>query len=262
MYMRPALQFAVLAVLLQFVANANAIDYPQTAKKPVTDTYHGVQVTEDYRWLENGKDPAVKAWDAAQTALARKVLDALPVRKALQAQFKDLYGTAPIRYSDFEDRGAFFAMKRQPPKNQPMLVVMKSAGDVKSERILVDPNKLDAKGTTSIDFFSPSLDGKYVAVSLSEGGSEDGTAHVFETATGKELADRVPRVSYPTGGGSIAWDEKGTGFYYTRYPQGSERAKEDANFYQQVYFHKLGTPASADTYVIGKEFPRIAETEL
>ncbi len=131
MSLRPALQFAVLAVLLQFVANANAIDYPPTAKKPVTDTYHGVQVTEDYRWLEDGKDPAVKAWSAAQTAPARKVLDAMPVRKSLQAQFKDLYGTAPVRYFDFEHRGALFAMKRQPPKNQPMLVVMKSAGDVK-----------------------------------------------------------------------------------------------------------------------------------
>jgi prolyl oligopeptidase len=72
----------------------------------------------------------------------------------------------------------------------------------------------------------------------------------------------VPRVAYPTGGGSIAWDAKSTGFYYTRYPQGSERAQEDLHFYQQVWFHKLGTPASADTYVIGREFPRIAETSL
>jgi prolyl oligopeptidase len=187
----------------------------------------------------------------------------MPIRKVLLEQFKDLFGTAPIRYTAFEYRGgAFFAMKRQPPKNQPMLVVMKSAGDVKSERILVDPNQIDAKGTTTIDFYVPSLDAKFVAVSMSENGSEDGTVHVFDTATGKELPDRVPRVSYPTGGGSVAWDDKGTGFFYTRYPQGNERAREDANFYQQVYFHKLGTPASADTYAIGKEFPRIAETEL
>ena len=86
--------------------------------------------------------------------------------------------------------------------------------------------------------------------------------HVFDVRTGKALADVVPRVQYPTGGGSVEWNEKGTGFYYTRYPQGNERAKEDVNFYQQVWFHKLGTPASADSYVIGKEFPRIAETQL
>jgi len=153
-------------------------------------------------------------------------------------------------------------MKRQPPKNQPMLVAMKSAGDMASERVLLDPNAGDAKAALAIDFFVASLDGRYVAVSLSEKGSEDGSAHVLDARTGGRLKDVVPRVAYPTGGGSIAWDAKSTGFYYTRYPQGNERAKEDANFYQQVWFHKLGTPASADTYVIGKEFPRIAETQL
>src|SRR5206468_12698434 len=113
-----------------------------------------------------------------------------------------------------------------------------------------------------IDFYTASLDGKYVAVSLSENGSEDGSAHVIEVATGKQLDDVVPRVQYPTGGGSFTWDQKSTGFYYTRYPQGDERPKDDANFYQQVWFHKLGTPASADTYELGKDFPRIAETAL
>ncbi len=69
-------------------------------------------------------------------------------------------------------------------------------------------------------------------------------------------------MNFATGGGSIAWKADSSGFYYTRYPQGNERAPEDANFYQQVYFHKLGTDAKEDTYVIGKDFPRIAETLL
>ena len=252
---------AIVGVLV-LAANAHALDYPETPKKPITDSYHGVQITEDYRWLEDGSDPAVKAWSAKQLDLTRSVLDALPARRGLQARFKELLGSAPFRYYGFHYRGALFAMKLQPPKNQPFLVVMKSAGDVKSERILLDPNTLNAKGTTAIDFYAPSLDGKYVAVALSENGSEDGSAHVFDTRTGKKLDDVVPRVQYATAGGSIAWDDNGTGFYYTRYPQGNERAKEDVNFYQQVYFHKLGTPASADTYVIGREFPRIAETAL
>ncbi len=85
---------------------------------------------------------------------------------------------------------------------------------------------------------------------------------MYEVATGKRLPDVVPRVNGPTTGGSIAWDHRGAGFFYTRLPQGNERAAADRDFYQQVYFHKLGTPASADTYVIGKEFPRIAEVEL
>ncbi|HZE60414.1 MAG TPA: prolyl oligopeptidase family serine peptidase [Burkholderiales bacterium] len=244
-------------------AFAQPIQYPATAKKAVTDAYQGTQVTEDYRWLEDGKDPAVRQWSLKQLEVTRAYLDALPQRLALKERLAALLNTSPVRYFDFQQTsGGFFALKRQPPKNQPMLVVMKTAGDVAGERVLLDPNVVNAKSSTAIDFYEPSLDGRYVAVSLSENGSEDGSAHVIEVASGKRLDDVVPRVAYPTGGGSFAWDAKSTGFYYTRYPQGNERPKEDANFYQQVRFHKLGTPAKADKYVIGKEFPRIAETVL
>jgi prolyl oligopeptidase len=199
----------------------------------------------------------------AQLKLTRASLDPLALHASLQARFKELYGTAPLRYYAFQDtRGGFFALKRQPPRNQSFLVVMKSPGDVGSERVVLDPNALSEKGTTAIDFYAASLDGRYVAVVLSEKGSEDGAAHVFEVASGRKLDDVVPRVQYPTGGGSVAWDGASAGFYYTRYPQGGERPPEDAHFYQQVWFHKLGTAPSADSYVIGREFPRIAETQL
>ena len=133
-------------------------------------------------------------------------------------------------------------MKFQPPKQQPLLVTLTSADDLKSEKVVLDPNVLDAKGTTAIDWFVPSLDGKYVALSLSKGGSEDGTLHFYETATSKALPDTIARVQYPTAGGSAAWNADGTGIYYTRFPRQGERPEADLNFYQQVYFHKLGTP--------------------
>ncbi|HET9470182.1 MAG TPA: hypothetical protein VFO24_03695, partial [Usitatibacter sp.] len=261
----PKRRAALAAAILLACAGVHAqapLAYPATPKKPVTDTYGAISVTDDYRWLENGDDPEVKAWSAAQTKLTRSFLDALPVRAQLAERFREIFSAEPVRYYDFRQRRAFFAMKRQPPKNQPMLVVMKSAGDVASERVIVDPNAIDSKGTTAIDFYTPSLDGRYVAVALSEKGSEQGPAYVYEVATGRRLPDVVPRVQYPTGGGSVEWDAKATGFYYTRYPQGDERPAEDRNFYQQVYFHKLGTPPATDPYVIGKEFPRIAETVL
>ncbi len=251
-----------LAAFFAAVASAQSFKYPESPRKAVTDSYHGIPVADDYRWLEDGKDPAVRAWSLAQLEVTRAYLDGLAARPKLKERFAELYRTSPVRYYAFSQHQAFFAMKRQPPRNQPMLVMMKSAGEVASERILVDPNQIDAKGTTAIDWYAASLDARYVAVALSQNGSEDGSAHVIDTRTGKRLADVVPRVQYPTGGGSIAWDAKSTGFYYTRYPQGDERAREDVNFYQQIWFHKLGTPASADTYVIGKEFPRIAETAL
>jgi prolyl oligopeptidase len=241
---------------------AQAPAYPETPRKPVIDSYPEAQVADEYRWLEDGKDPAVRAWSEAQLGVTRGAIDG-PLRSELQARFKDLMGTAPLRHYDFHDtRGGFFAMRLRPPQNQPSLVVMKSPADVKSTRVLLDLNALDSKGRTAIDFFVPSLDGRHVAVVLSENGSEDGSAHVIDARSGKRLADVVPRVQYPTGGGSIAWDRKGAGFFYTRYPQGNERSTDDANFYQQVWYHKLGTPSGADTYAIGKEFPRIAETQL
>ena len=258
---RSRLAWIAGAVFAQAVL-AQSPSYPATARKPVTETYQGVSVVDEYRWLEDGKDPAVRAWSEAQLKVMRSALDG-PQHSQLQARFKDLMGTAPLRYYAFQDtKGGLFALKSQPPKNQPSLVLLKSPADTKSERVLLDLMALDAKGTTAIDFFVASRDGRHIAVALSEKGSEDGSAHVIDARTGKRLSEVVPRVQYPTGGGSIAWDEKGEGFFYTRYPQGAERSKEDANFYQQVWYHRLGTPASADTYAIGKEFPRIAETHL
>jgi prolyl oligopeptidase len=143
-----------------------------------------------------------------------------------------------------------------------MLVTLTSADDLKSEKMVLDPNALDSKGTTAIDWFAPSQDGKYVAISISQGGSEDGTLHVYETATGKALSDSIAHVQYPTAGGSAAWNADGTGIYYTRFPRNGEKPDADLNFYQQVYFHKLGTADTEDTYSIGKEFPRIAEIKL
>jgi prolyl oligopeptidase len=127
---------------------------------------------------------------------------------------------------------------------------------------LLDPNDLDKTGKTAIDFFCPSRDGKLVAVSLSERGSEAGTLYLYETATGKKFDDAIPRIQLPTAGGDVAWNADSTGFFYTRYPRADERPKADLDFYQQVYFHKLGTLTDKDTYVIGKGFPRIAEIVL
>ena len=236
---------------------------PATPKHPVTDQYFGVTVTDDYRWLENWNDPGVKRWSAVQNAYARGYLDSLPDRPAIKERLQHLAGSGSVAYFSLQFRGGIlFARKTQPSKQQPLLVALDSNADPASEKIVFDPNAASAKGSIAVDFYAPSPDGKLVAAALSENGSEDGAAHVFEVATGKELPDRVPRVNFATAGGSIAWKADNSGFYYTRYPQGDERPAEDADFYQQVYFHKLGTDPHNDTYIIGKDFPRIAEIQL
>jgi prolyl oligopeptidase len=236
---------------------------PVTAKHPVTDQYFGQTVTDDYRWLENWDDAAVKQWSAAQNAHARGYLDNLADRPAIKERLQQLAGSGSIAYFSLQFRGGIlFARKSQPPKQQPLLVALDANADPASEKVVFDPNAGSAKGSVAVDYYVPSLDGKLVAVALSENGSEDSSAHVFEVATGKELPDRVPRVNFATAGGSLDWKADGSGFYYTRYPQGNERPAEDADFWQQVYFHKLGADSHDDTYVIGKDFPRIAEIHL
>jgi prolyl oligopeptidase len=236
---------------------------PATPKHPVSDQYQGVKVTDDYRWLENWDDPTVKQWSAAENARTREYFDHLAARPAIEKHLHELVAAGSDAYYDLQfSGGMLFAMRYHPPQQQSALVVMRSADDPASARIIFDPNSSSAKGSLAVDFYVPSLDGKYVAVALSENGSEDSAAHTFEVATGKELGDVVPRVNFATAGGSVAWKADDSGFYYTRYPQGNERPAEDVNFYQQVYFHKLGTDPKHDTYVIGKEFPRIAEVLL
>ncbi|MBN8638755.1 MAG: S9 family peptidase, partial [Anaerolineae bacterium] len=139
-----------------------------------------------------------------------------------------------------------------------MLVVMKSLREADKASVIVDPNVIDEKGLTTIDWYVPSPDGSMVAVSMSAGGSESGTVHVFKT-TGEKLIDMIPRAQGGTAGGSLAWLPDSTGFYYTRYPRAGERAGEDMNFYMQLWSRKLGTPLSSDKYETGKELPRIAE---
>jgi prolyl oligopeptidase len=236
---------------------------PAAAKRPVVDTYFGTKVTDDYRWLEDWKSPEVQSWSEAQNAWARHVLAQLPNAAAIRERVRELETGSSADYLGLVVRGGtLFALKQQPPKQQPLLVALKSPDDLAAERALLDPNVLDPTGTTRIDFYVPSLDGSKVAVSLSERGTESGTVRVLETATGKDLSDRVPRVNGGTAGGSVAWNADASGFFYTRYPHEGERPAADMDFFQQVYFHKLGTPTQADTYESGKDFPRIAETVL
>ena len=261
------MQRSILPLLapLVFVSAAGATlpPPPDTPKVPVSDTYQGVTVVDNYRWLENSADPSAQRWSKAENMRTRGYLDALPHRPEVQARVDQLIRSNSVNYQVLLDRGGkLFAMKSDPKLQQPLIVTLGSLDDLGTERAIVDPNTLAANGLMAIDWFSVSLDGKKLAVSLSKGGSEAGDLHLYDVETRKEYGEVIPHVQNGTAGGSMAFAPDGAGFWYTRYPRGGERPPEDAGLYQQVWYHRIGAATEADTYELGRDFPKIAEIEL
>lgn len=252
-----------LLVLLAATFSFRAAGPPATPKTAVIDTYGSTRVTDNYQWLETASDPKVKAWVADQNRYSRDYLDHLSMRTALHHDIDALLHQNPTsRYGFVYVGGHYFYRKFDAKQQQRMLFTTDSVDDLSQEKAVVDPNALDNSGHLSIDWFVPSLDGSLVGVALSQGGSEVSSLHIYQRESRHEIDQVIPRVNFPTGGGSMVWLPGNQSFLYTRYPSPGERAKADEPFYQQVYEHRLGTPVSADRYVLGKEFPRIAETVL
>jgi prolyl oligopeptidase len=238
---------------------------PRAPKKPLTTNYHGVSVSDDYAWLENAADPAVRKWTDAQNNAARAYLERLPSRAAVSEEGRRLLTAEPSEYTDVRVRGGkIFALKAKPSVPQAALILRGSATNAAGARVLVDPGErgTNAEAGAAIDFYEPSWDGQWVAVSLSPRPSGSGTLHVYEVATRRELPDRLERAQVAPAGGAVVWNADGSGFFYTRYPAPGENSATNPPFRAQVYFHRLGTPQSADRYEIGSEFPRLGAVRL
>lgn len=229
------------------------------------DTIQGQQIADPYRALENASDPKVQAWSDAQNARTRAYLDALPGRAAVAAKLTTMFkDRSPAFYTLMPAGNRIFATYVDPALQQPMLVTLNAAGDPASRKPLLDPNTMDPSGHTAIDWFVPSPDGTKVAVSISQNGSEDGTLHIFDAATGKRLEAPIDRVQFPTAGGSLAWTADGKGFWYTRFPDRATTPESEWHFNQSAFLHRLGTDAATDKLVLSAKdgIPRTAEIFL
>jgi len=226
----------------------------QAARIPVTDNYHGVDVSEDYRWLEDASSEETMAWTRAQQRRTSAYFDGISWRDALRARVEQLLRAERTTYKRLlSGGGAFFALKVQTPRQQPFLVTLTDLDDLSTERIVVDPDAVDPSGETAIDFFVPSPDGKQVAVSLSEHGSEDGSLYVYDADSGKVIDEPIPHVNLM--GGSVAWRHDGAGFWYTL-------CADPAGFRQQVWFRELGRAPDHLDLAGGFADERIAENYL
>jgi prolyl oligopeptidase len=233
---------------------------PAAARRPVTDTYHGVAVEDPYRWLETD-DAETGAWSDAQNAFARKYLDAIPGRAAIHDEIAKIV-TAPVtRYYGVKAAGGkVFAMRKDPTREQPELVVADSPDALDKASVVLDPTKrFDSH--TSIDFYVPSPDGKKVAISIASGGSENGTLYILDLE-GKDVDTPIPDVERGTGGGDVAWRPDGKGIFYTRYPAKGERPDGDTDFWMTVWTHELGAPRDKDKKEMGDGLPKVAEIKL
>lgn len=231
---------------------------PLAERRVVTDTYHGVTVEDPYRWLE-GSDAEVEAWSDAQNAYARAQLEALPEVDALAAEYRAIFAAPIVRHYWFRPAGGkVFALRKDPAKEQSELVVLDRPEDAAAARLILDP-AAEGDKTRAIDWFVPSPDGTKVAVSLSVGGSEAGTLHVFDL-DGKLVDAPIEGVQHGTGGGDVAWRPDGKGFWYTRYPREGEKPDAERRFWLQVWWHELGK--AEDRYELGKDLTRISEIML
>jgi len=204
----------------------------ETPRITATTTYHGVDITEAYRWLEDASSEESIAWTQAQQRLTRAYFDAIPWRDSLRTRVEQLLRGERTAYKRLASGGStYFALKEQTPRQQPFLVALTDLYATETERIVVDPDAIDPSGETTIDWFVPSPDGERVAVSLSEHGTEDGSLHVFDVESRGLVDEPIPHVNLM--GGSMAWRHDGSGFWYTR-------CADPAGFRQQVWFHEIG----------------------
>jgi prolyl oligopeptidase len=221
-----------------------ALAYPNTDRQDLVEEHFGIKVADPYRWLENDvrQDPKVREWVTAQNNVTQAYLKTLPARDAFKARIKQLF--------DYERFGVplkkgsrYFYQHNSGLQNQSPLFVRESLTG--PARLLIDPNAWAKDGATALGEWKPSDDGRHVVYGVQDGGSDWRTVKVLDVATGKDTGDAVEWVKFS----NLAWAKDGSGFFYSRFPKPEGAQFQALNERHEVYFHKLGTPQSADRLV-------------
>ena len=235
------------------------IDYPFAPRDQITDDYFGTQVPAPYRWMENMQSPSLHEWVDAENRLTDGYLAKIPAREWIARRLTQLWNYAKETTRVQVAGSRVFFRRNTGLQNQFVLYVQDSPSA--KARVLIDPNTLSPDGSVALIRYRPSPDGRYVAYALSAGGSDWETLHVLDVSTGKTLPDTVQWVKFS----NIAWTNGDNGFFYSRYPtppKGNQINQQVVD--QQLYFHSLGQPQSADRLVYRRpDLPRwIIEGEV
>lgn len=226
-------------------AARSSFNYPQTARGTVVDRQFGVDVADPYRWLEDDvrTSPAVAQWVAEQNRVTNAYLETLPARGWFQRRMTELYTYE--RFGIPVARGShYFYTRNDGTQNQSVLYVRDGLNG--SPRALIDPNSWAADGATALAEWLPSKDGSRLLYTVQDGGTDWRILRVMDVATGRVLEDELRWIKFS----EFAWAPDGSGFWYSRFPAPAEgQAFQSVNTNQSVYFHRLGTPQSADVLV-------------
>jgi prolyl oligopeptidase len=222
--------------------------YPPTEIRPVVETLHGADVSDPYRWLENGADPEVQKWTAAQNELTRAYLDRFkPERKRLRDELERLHSAATINTPRIFGTKFFYA-RREPGENHAS-IWLRDGGMAAEPRRLINPNAFSNDGTAALDWWFPSPDGDLIAYGRSDSGSEESTLYLYDVRAGADTALKIPR----TRAGDVAWEKSRRGFTYVQYPAAGEVPPGEELVTRWVKHHRFGTPLDSDPIVFGKD---------
>lgn len=221
------------------------VNYPETAKVDTINTFFGETVSDPYRWLEDDRSKETEEWVKAENQVTFGYLDNIPYREELKERLTKLWNYEKIG-SPFKEGDYTYFYKNDGLQNQYVIYRYKTGEDPSTAKVFLDPNTFKEDGTISLGGASFSKDGKTLAYSISEGGSDWRKILVMNTETKEIVEDTLVDIKFS----GMSW-YKNEGFYYSSYdkPKGSElSAKTDQH---KVYYHKLGTKQSEDQLIFG-----------
>lgn len=219
------------------------LSYPTSLRVDQVDDYHGTPVADPYRWLEDPHSPETRSWIEGQNQVTFGYLNQLSERDRIKQRLTELWDYEKYGIP-FQQGDRYFFFKNDGLQNQSVLYTLPSLDA--EPQVLLDPNTLSEDGTVALGGLAISEDGSRLAYGLSASGSDWVEWKVRDVGTGDDLPDHLKWVKFS----GAAWTHDHQGFFYSRFDEPNEQTRlEDANYYQKLYYHRLGTPQSEDSLV-------------
>jgi prolyl oligopeptidase len=220
-----------------------AAEYPTAPREDLTETLHGLSVSDPYRWLEDAASARTESWSAAQDTLVDRARATWPGRGPLRRRIAELTATGAVSPPVWR-AGRSFLTRRLPEQEHPVLLTVDETG---AEQVLIDPIALNPAGTTTLDGWNPSPSGRLLAYQISEGGTEESVTRVINVATDQVVDGPIDRTRIT----QISWLADESGYYYTRRLAPELVPPNETQFHRRIYLHRLGADPAQDTEIFG-----------